>query len=91
MRRKVCYCAECMKTHRVLECPDVGESAAGVGFAAELACYVADLEECLAGFIAIAGTNGAYLSEEMVRWSKNKLEGKEDTPLKIFLRILVAT
>jgi len=43
-----------------------------------------DLEECLAGFIMVAGINGAYLPEDVKEWAKKKLEGKQRTPAQVW-------
>lgn len=48
---------------------------------------IADLEECLAGFIITAGLNGAYLSPEMIEWSRETLEGKTRTPVQVWREI----
>ena len=48
---------------------------------------IADLEECLAGFMVTAALNGAYLTPEMSDWAKAKLKGKQRTPVQVWREI----
>ena len=48
---------------------------------------IADREECLAGFMLVAATNGAYLDDEMAEWAKSKLKGKTRTPVQVWREI----
>jgi|FAXJ01.1.fsa_nt_gi hypothetical protein len=48
---------------------------------------IADLEECLAGFMLVAATNGAYIDDEMAEWAKSKLKGKLRTPVQAWREI----
>lgn len=45
---------------------------------------IADLEECLAGFMLTAGMNGAYLTPEMIEWCRVRLTGKQRTPVQVW-------
>jgi hypothetical protein len=49
---------------------------------------IADLEECLAGFMVIAALNGAYLSDELGEWASSKLKGKHRTPVQVWKSIV---
>ena len=49
---------------------------------------IADLEECLAGFMLTAAMNGAYIDEEMAEWAKSKLKGKARTPVQVWRSIV---
>ncbi len=48
---------------------------------------IADLEECLAGFMVCGQMNGMYLTEEMQEWCKKQLVGKKRTPVQIWREI----
>lgn len=45
---------------------------------------VEDLQECLAGFMALAAINGAYMLDEAFEWFSSKLRGKERSPMMIW-------
>ena len=44
----------------------------------------AELEECLAGFMAAGAQRGLYLDEGMVGWIKRVLKGKKRTPVEVW-------
>lgn len=46
-----------------------------------------DLEECLAGFMITSAINGAYLGDDMKEWARKKLEGKQRTPVEVWMEI----
>ncbi len=48
-----------------------------------------DLEECLAGFMAVVGLNGVYLPDEMINWIDQKLKGSKARTQSQFWRELV--
>ena len=48
---------------------------------------IADLEECLAGFMGVGAMNGMYLSPEMVEWCQLKLRGATRTPVQVWREI----
>ncbi len=45
---------------------------------------IADLEECLAGFMLCGAMNGMYISPEMETWCKKMLKGRTRTPAQIW-------
>jgi hypothetical protein len=51
---------------------------------------IADLKECLAGFMLTAGMNGQYLEPDMIRWCQIQLTGKQRTPVQVWREIVAA-
>jgi hypothetical protein len=45
---------------------------------------IADLKECLAGFMVVCKMNGAYISDEMLQWCVTQLKGKQRTPAAVW-------
>lgn len=52
---------------------------------------IADLEECLAGFMLCGANIGLYLSPEMVEWCQAHLKGKTRTPVQIWRELKETT
>ncbi len=49
---------------------------------------IAELKECLAGFMVVAKMNGAHISDEMLQWCVPHLTGKQRTPAKVWEEIV---
>jgi hypothetical protein len=49
---------------------------------------IADLRECLAGFMVTAKLNGAYVSDEMLHWCAKHLQGKQRTPVQVWNEVV---
>lgn len=49
---------------------------------------IADLKECLAGFMVVAKMNGAFISDEMLKWCVPHLTGKTRTPAVVWEEIV---
>lgn len=50
--------------------------------------HIADLKECLAGFMVVAKMNGAAISDEMLKWCVPHLTGKQRTPATVWSEIV---
>jgi hypothetical protein len=73
--------------HVIEQEPDGAEQLAN----ARLIAAAPDYEEALAGWIAVAATNGAYVSSELLAWSRGVLAGKQRTPAEAALAAIAKT
>lgn len=51
---------------------------------------IADLKECLAGFMVVCKLNGVFITDEMLNWCSNELKGKQRTPATVWNDIIAA-
>lgn len=53
----------------------------------EIAQHIANLEECLAGFMAIALLNDVFMTEDMKQWAHDRLVGKARSPAAVWRKV----
>ena len=63
------------------------ESSTCSGDCCKTARHIANLEECLAGYMVSCAINGSYMTDEMSAWCHARLKGAQRAPAAVWREV----